>query len=30
VRERFGVDAMVVGNRAVYGRLLRGEPVAKP
>jgi glycosyltransferase involved in cell wall biosynthesis len=28
VRERFGVRAMVEGNRAVYGRLLRGEPVA--
>ena len=30
VRERFGVNAMVDGNRAVYGRLLRGEPVARP
>ena len=28
VGERFGMDAMVDGNRAVYGRMLRGEPVA--
>lgn len=30
VRERFSVEAMVSGNREVYGRLLRGEPVAPP
>ncbi|MCK6479307.1 MAG: glycosyltransferase [Planctomycetes bacterium] len=28
VRERFSVKAMVGGSRAVYGRMLRGEPVA--
>lgn len=30
VRERFSVKAMVEGSRSVYGRLLRGEPVAPP
>ena len=28
VRERFSVKAMVEGTRSVYGRMLRGEPVA--
>lgn len=30
VRERFSVKAMVEGTRSVYGRMLRGEPVAVP
>ena len=30
VRERFSVRAMVEGNRAVYGRMLRGGPVVRP
>ncbi len=30
VREGFSVKAMVEGSRSVYGRMLRGEPVAAP